>query len=90
MFKGKSIEELDALMEELKQAKKEVIAEAQAEADAVVRESLQDVKKGDHIVVLFKGEEVEGIFDKLTEKRATILIDGIRRSVQLDKVISVA
>lgn len=90
MFKGKSIEELDILMEELKQAKKDAIAKEQSDADAVIRESLLSLTKGNHLTVLFKGEEVEVIFDKLTEKRATVLIDGIKRSVQLDKIISVA
>jgi len=90
VFKGKNLEELDVLMREIEQARKIAVIKEKVEADNAIRETLQDVEKGNPITVVFKGEEVEGIFDKLTEKRATVLIRGVRRSIQLDTIVSVA
>jgi len=90
MFEGKTIEELDALMVELKIARKMALAKEQAEADAMIRENLSELEKGDPIRILYKGEEIEALFEKLTDKRATVTIDGVKRSILLDKILSVA
>lgn len=90
MFKGKSIEELDALMVELKQAKQRVLAEQKEEANSAIRASLQNVEEGTPVKVIFKGEEIVATFHKLTDKQLTIIVDDNKRSVQLDKFVAVA
>lgn len=90
MFQGKSIEELDALMVELKQARQVAVAKQKEEADSVIRAGLQNVGEATPVRVVYKGETVDATFVKLTDKQLTVEIDGVKRSVRLDKFVGLA
>lgn len=90
MFEGKSVEELDAILDEIKEARREAVARERGEADVAVRQDLEKLEKGTPVNVLFKGEKTEANFLSLTAKRFTVEIDGAKRSIQMDKFLGVA
>jgi len=89
MFEGKTVEEIDAIIKEAKEAKKRIMKIESAKVDAKVRETLKDVKEGDALVILFKGEEVSATFVKLTDKRFTVIINNVKHSIRFDKLVSI-
>ena len=89
MFEGKSIVELDAIAEDLKEARREAVAREKEEANEAIRQSLKALDKGTPVRVLFKGDEAEAKFLTLTTKRFTVELDGVKRSIQMDKFIDV-
>lgn len=80
-----SINELDEVVEYIKEKKKE----KKEDALSVNREKLKDVKEGDLIYIIFKGEEIEVPFVKLTEKRFSVLVDGQKKSIMFDKLTGI-
>jgi len=86
MFKGKTVEEIDAIIKEAKEAKKRIMNAEKAKADAKVREALKSVTEGDDLVVYFKGEGVHATFVKLTDKRFTVIINNVKHSIRFDKL----
>lgn len=90
MFEGKTVQELDALMEDIKEARRVAVARERAENDAEVRASMEGLEKGTPVRILYKGEETEALLETLTDKRFTVSIDGVKRSIQMDKFLGVA
>ena len=80
-----SFNEIDEVMEYLKEKKKE-------KREAFInknRVKLRDVQEGDSVYVIFKGEEVEASFVKVTEKRFSVIIDGQKKSIMFDKLTGI-
>lgn len=80
-----SIEELQALIEEAKRTikeKKDNICETN-------RSILEKVNEGDIVRILFKGSPVNVKFVGLTKERFTVEICGAKKSILLDKLLSV-
>lgn len=100
VFEGKTVAELDEMLGALrevrrstKEAEKEAEAAAKANAKAELenanRETLKGIEEGATVTVIFKGEEVEAEFAGLTEKRFNVMIDGTKKSIMLDKLVTV-
>ena len=89
MFEGKTVAELNEVLESLKAEIAIAKAREQEQAEREARTSLEGIEKGTPVKVIFKGEEVVAIFEKLTEKRLTVNIDGVNKSVMFNKVVSV-
>ncbi len=87
MFEGKTVQELDEILEAVAEARKAALAKEKAEKDGIILENLKVVNKGSHVRILYKGEKVEADFVGLTEKRFTVSIDGVKRSIQPDKFV---
>ena len=95
-----SIEEIDAVISAAKE-RKVVLKEQEKEAQRVARkrekeaameaakESIEQagLEEGDDILVLLKGEEVEGQFVHLTESRLVVLVDGDKKALPFDKFL---
>ncbi len=90
MFEEKTIEEIDAIIKEAREAKKRIMNAEKAKADVKTKEILKDVKKGDVLVVVFKGEEVPATFVKLTDKRFVVTIGRRDRTIMFNKLISIS
>jgi len=95
-----TVEEIDAVVKagrellkerasELKEARKAEREAEKAEREEAGREAVKNLEKGDALVVIFKGEETEAIFDKMTEKRFTVEVDGVKRSVMFNKFVKI-
>lgn len=98
-----SIEEVDAVISAAKE-RKVVLKEQEKEAQRVARkrekeaameaakESIEQagLEEGDNILVLLKGEEVEGQFVHLTESRLVVLVDGDKKALPFDKFLGTA
>jgi len=80
-----SFNEIDEVMEYLKEKKKE----KREEFINKNRVKLRDVQEGDSVYVIFKGEEVEASFVKVTEKRFSVIIDGQKKSIMFDKLTGI-
>lgn len=89
MFEGKSVAELNDIMEAVKVELGNAKERERKEADGNARSMLDGVEKGTAVRVIFKGEEVEAVFEKLTDKRFTVKIDGVNKSIMFDKLVSV-
>lgn len=79
-----SVEELLELIDDAKaviKAKKENI-------DETNRGILKEVNEGRRILILFKGEPTVAKYVGLTEKRFSVEIEGKRKSILLDKLLS--
>lgn len=87
-YKKMTVAEIDAKIAELKLARTLALKTEKNEADALIRETLESLVKGDMVTFMFKGEEVTAPFEKLTEKRFTVLIDGERKSIMFDKYMA--
>lgn len=86
-FRGMSVADIDELMAEAKEARRVAVAREEAVADNAIREKFANIKEGDTIKVIFKGEEREVSFVGLTEKRFTVLVDGNKRSIMFNKYV---
>ncbi len=86
-YKGMTVADLDALLDEVKEARKVALLTEQAKVDEGTREYLATLEKGAPLTVVYKGEETLVTFEKLTEKRFTVLVDGVKRSIMFDKLI---
>jgi len=101
VFEGRSVDEIKGIVDagrailkdrkdEIAEARKAEKAAEKAVADAAGREAVEGLDEGDEIVVIFKGEETEVTFVKMTEKRFTVEVDGVKRSIMFDKFVRVA
>jgi hypothetical protein len=77
--------ELDEVIEKAKELKKE----KKAEADEANREKLKGVEEGTVVSFMFKGEEEEGTFVKVTDKRFTVILDGQKKSIMFNKLTGI-
>lgn len=84
-LKNLSIEELLALIEEAKS----IIKLKKDNIEAINRNILGGVNEGRRIKILFKGEPTVVKFVGLTAKRFSVDLDGVKKSILLDKLISV-
>lgn len=86
--------EIDKAVREIKTERKEEFKETKearkSEIETVKRAEVEKLEKGDNIVIIFKGEKTEVVFEKLTEKRFTVIIDGNKRSIMFDKFVGLA
>ena len=80
-----SFAELDEVIEKAKELKKE----KKAEADEANREKLKDIEEGTIVSFIFKGEEEEGTFVKVTDKRFTVILDGQKKSIMFNKLTGI-
>lgn len=91
-----SVGDVDALIAALRGRRRE-LKDVNKEAEKANKEKLMEetkekivalnLKEGDVVKFIFKGEETVGIFVKLTEKRFTALVDGDKKSIMFDKFI---
>ncbi len=88
-YRGMTVADLDVLMTEVKDARAKAVKAERGNADAGVREQLKAVEKGATLVVIFKGQKTEVAFVGLTDKRFTVEVDGVKRSVQFDKLVEI-
>ncbi len=88
-YEGKTIEELKAIVESANAEIARIENKNQVIAENEIREQLEDVAKGTLVKVIFKGEEVEAVFEKLTEKRFTVQIEGVNKSIMYSKLVSI-
>jgi len=86
-YRGMTVAEIDEMMVELKEARKLAVKAEQAKVDARVREYLASLEKGDILTVVLKDEKVEGTFVGLTDKRFTVEIDGVKKSIMYSKLV---
>lgn len=93
-----TVKDIDELMVQLREARKEMkekeknavkeLREAKkAENAEKAKARLVEAKEGDVLTVIFKGEEVEGTFIKMTEKRFIVLIDEQKKTIMFDKLV---
>lgn len=98
VFEGRDVAEIKGIVDAgkaiLKDRKDEIAETAKAEreatkaaADAAGREAVAGLDEGDRIVIVFKGEKVEVEFVKMTEKRFTVEVEGVKRSIMFDKFV---
>lgn len=74
--------EQDALAKEASKAKKQLILD-QAKNHMISLE----LSEGTEITAYLKGELVEGVFSKITDKRFIILVDGESKTLPFDKFV---
>lgn len=86
-YRSMSVADLDALMAEIKEARRVAVIRENEVADSKVREKFANLKEGDVITVIYKGEEREVSFVALTEKRFTVEVDGAKRSIMFNKFV---
>lgn len=79
-----SIEELIALMEDIK----EVIKEKKNEINETNKNILLGIRPPKMIEIIFKGEPTIARFIGVTNARFTVEIDGVKKSILFDKLIS--
>lgn len=87
----------ERLNERIKEARKEA-KEAekerkQAEKEAAMqaaKEKVQELEEGDEVAFILKGETRTGTFVKVTEKRFTVEMDGVKKSIMFDKFLGYA
>lgn len=84
-LKNLSIDELLKLVEDAK----EVIKEKKANVNEANKEILLGLNAGKYIKILFKGEPTKVIFVGVTASRFTVDINGTKKSILFDKLISV-
>jgi len=102
LFEGLSIDEINAELAEIRKAAtaskkvirdnvkavlKEEKAAAKAEADANAKDALKNVKEGDALMAIVKGEVVEVEFVKVNEKTFTAKVDGVKKGIRFDKLV---
>lgn len=86
-YRGMTVAEIDMEIATLKDARKVALKVEKDEADLAIRAKIAEHSEGDFVTVIFKGEKVEAIFGKLTEKRFTVEIDGVKKSIMFDKYV---
>lgn len=87
-------EELDALVKEVREEKKQrkvqAKEQAKAEKERIAQENLQrlaEVDEGQEVSFIYKGEETTAPFVRTTEKRFIVDIDGDKRAIMPDKLV---
>ena len=96
------IEELDNLMEEvrvLKKTRKEELKEELKEANkkkleelkVTNKKKLEELQTGTTVRFILKGEENEGSFVKVTDKRFVVIdfIDSVKKPIMFDKLVEI-
>ena len=92
------IEELDNLMEEvrvLKKTRKEELKEANKkkleELKVTNKKKLEELQTGTTVRFILKGEENEGSFVKVTDKRFVVidLLDSVKKPIMFDKLVEI-
>jgi hypothetical protein len=88
-------EELDTLVTQVREVKRERVAQAKAvkrkERKRIAEENLQhlsEMNEGDDVSFIYKGEETTAPFVKTTDKRFIVEIDGNKRTIMPDKFVS--
>ena len=87
-FRGMTVKELDEVMENLKEARKVAVKAEVKGAEAEARKFLGNLSKGDAVTVVFKGENTDAKFVGLTDKRFTVEIDGVKKSIMFTKLVT--
>lgn len=92
-----TVEELDKLVVAIREEKKARKAEAKAaekEAKEKLKEANAETLRGldENATVRFtlKGEETEGVLDKVTDKRFVVIVEGVKKAIMFDKFLGVA
>lgn len=87
MFKGKSVAELENVISQAKAelAIARVIEKAEAEVQA--RANFTGLNQGDVITVVYKGNIVEAVFEKLTDRRLIASVNGLKRTFLFHNVV---
>ncbi len=84
-LKNLSVKEL----EEVVLKAKALIKEKKKDTGEKQREKLLTLEEGKKVSIIFKGEEVRAKFIGLTNSRFTVEIDGAKKSILFDKLISI-
>ena len=85
------IEELDNLMEEVRALKKTRKEELKEELKEANKKKLEELQTGTTVRFILKGEENEGSFVKVTDKRFVVidLLDSVKKPIMFDKLVEI-
>lgn len=78
---------IDELNEVVKRAKA-IIKSKKDNLNEANKEKLSKIEAGKRVKLIFKGEPIVAIFVKITSSRFTVDVNGAKKSILFDKLIS--
>ncbi len=86
-FNKMTVAELDAIIENIKEARKNAVKAEEVKAGSEIRTYLAGLAEGTIITIIFKDEKVEATYAGLTDKRFNVEIDGVKKSIMFHKLV---